>query len=113
MIALPGLALEEPARDLARSVGLLDVVARQRKKRRTGPCFFVSNDRDEDHGLAAAHQHRAGCLLGNTARLEGDLFVTDLNRFSDYHRSLRLSRGTPRMRFVFTARAVSVPDSRI
>ena len=94
VIALPGLTLEEATGDLACGVGLFDVVAGQRKERRAGPRLFVSNDRDEDHGLAAAHQYRAGCLLGNTARLEGDLFVTNLNGFSDYHRSLRLPRGT-------------------
>ena len=115
MIALPRLALEEAPRDLAGSVGLFDVVAGQRKKRRAGPRLFVSNDSDEDHGLATAHQHRAGCLFGNTARLDGDLFVTNFNGFSNYHCSLCLPfrAAQPRMRFASTSRAVSVPDSRI
>ncbi len=88
VVAKLALALEEAPRDLARCIGLFDIVDRQREERLPGPRLFRPTHSDQNHGLATAHQHRAGRLLCNAARLDGDLFVTNLNGFSNYHRSL-------------------------
>ena len=88
VVAQLTLALEETSWDLARGIGLFDVVDGQREKRLTRLRFFVSTYGYQDDRFAAAHQYRAGRLLGNTARLDGDCLVTNLNGFSDYHRSL-------------------------
>ena len=76
--ARAALALEERAGDLARGVHALLDVDREGQEVRVAE---VAHGRGaEDHGVALTDDDGAACLLGELARLEGDLGAGDVDR---------------------------------
>jgi hypothetical protein len=73
------LALEEAARDLPGGVGPLLDVDGEREEVRALPRLGAADGRREDHRVAAADDDGAVRLLGQLARLEGDLLAADLD----------------------------------
>ena len=73
------LTLEEAAGDLPGRVGPLLDVDREREEVRALARLRPADGRREHHRVARAHHDRAVCLLGQLARLEGDLLATDLD----------------------------------
>ena len=80
--ALGSGLLEEAARNLAGSVGLLAVVDRQREERQVARTAV--DGRGHDHSLAVGNEHRARRLLGDPTGLEGEGAATDLTGDRDH-----------------------------
>ena len=80
------LALEEAARDLARRVGTLLVIDRQRQEvpRLTG---LLTHRGDQHHGIGHINKHGPSGLPRDAAGLKGDLMLTELELLFDGIRS--------------------------
>ena len=72
-------ALEEPAGDPARGVGVLLVIAGERQEVDPFARVRVGAGGHEDHGVAQADDHRAVGLLGHAAGFDGDGASADGN----------------------------------
>src|SRR5205814_3032011 len=79
----PAFALEEAAGNLARRVGLLDVVDGQREPVLSGLRFLGGDHGGEHYGVVHAAHHRAMRLAGDLAGLERDLMCTEAEGFLD------------------------------
>ena len=84
VVALARFALEEAAGDLARGVGLLDVLAGEREEVEARSLFGRGSGH-EHHALAVGHEDRAVRELGETSRFEGELAATDGDGFTYVH----------------------------
>ncbi|MNT21423.1 hypothetical protein D3C72_1567620 [compost metagenome] len=79
-----GFALEEAARDLACSVGLLDVVHRQGEEVLSWLGTLGCHHGGQHHGVINVHQHSAGGLAGDLTRFHDDGLVTPLEGLGDF-----------------------------
>ncbi len=79
-----GFALEEATGDLARSVGLLDVIHRQREKVLTRLGHLGGHHGGQHHGVVDVHQHGTTGLAGDFARFHDDGLVTPLESLGDF-----------------------------
>ncbi len=76
-------ALEEPARDLARGVGLFLIVDGQRKEVLADARALGALRGDQNHGVAQADHDGAAGLAGDLAGFEGQRVGAVLDRFLD------------------------------
>ena len=75
--------LEEAARDLARGIGLFDVVDREREEVLAGLRLLLRDDRGENDRVVHAADAGAGGLTGNFPRFERDVVVAETEALRD------------------------------
>ena len=78
------LALEKTAGNLARGVGLFDVVHRQRKEVLPRLGVFGRHDGGQHDGVFDGDDHGAARLAGDFSGLQGDRMLTPLERLGDF-----------------------------
>ena len=79
-----GFSLEEAARNLARCVGLLNVVNGQREKVLTRFGDLRAHHRGQHHGVIDIYQHSAGSLACNFAGFHGDRMLAPLESLGHF-----------------------------
>jgi hypothetical protein len=79
-----GFALEEAAGDLARGIGLLDVVDGQREEVLAGLGRLGGDHGRKDHGAVDVDHHGATGLAGDLARFHDDGLVAPLEGLGDF-----------------------------
>jgi hypothetical protein len=84
MFAGLGFALEEAAGNLARGIGLLDVVDRQREEILARLGRLGGDHGRQDHGAVDVDHHSAAGLTGDFARFHDDGLVAPLEGLGDF-----------------------------